>query len=365
MATYTNKRVLVIFTGGTVAGNVAKSNVSQNIKSDPDSFMTILDNSVEIIKKNWNIEITPSIIELFNVDSSNIKPENWTAIAGKIQEQYDDFDSFVVLHGTNTMGYTASALSFALENINKPVVLTGAQVPLGYLGSDAVTNLVNALRMAVWEYHDVKGVMAVFGSKIITGSRVKKGTDFDYDPFNSFQSGNLGQIGRFIRINEEALRKHVSYLSKFRPLAIQSRVLSIKKDFDTKNIVSLTEFPGMSLDLFKSLVENNGVKGFILRSFGAGDPSSHLFPAFEYLKENKIPIVVTTQAANGVSSFLVNESGQYLKEHDLAIPAFDMSMESMVAKLGWLLAQKMGYDQIKTKMLEDLHGEITIENELI
>ena len=135
MATYTNKRILVIFTGGTVAGNVAKSKVSQNVKSDPNSFMSILNNSVDIIKKNWNIEINPSIVELFNVDSSNIQPENWTTIVTKIQESYDDFDAFVILHGTNTMGYTAAALSFALENINKPVILTGAQVPLGYLGT--------------------------------------------------------------------------------------------------------------------------------------------------------------------------------------------------------------------------------------
>lgn len=365
MATFTNKKVLVIFTGGTITGNVAKSNISHNIKSDPNSFMTILNNSADIIKLNWNIEITPSIVELFNLDSSNIKPENWATIVEKIQEVYDEFDAFIVLHGTNTMGYTASALSFALENINKPVILTGAQVPLGYLGTDSVTNLVNALRMAVWEYNDVKGVMAVFGSKIITGVRVKKGTDFDYDPFNSFQKGALGQIGRFVRIDDAALRKHVSYLSKYKPLAIQSRVLSVKKDFDTKSIASLTEFPGMSADLFKSLVENNGIKGFILRAFGAGDPSTHHFPAFEYLKEKRIPIVVTTQAPSGVANFLVNEPGQYLKEHDLAIPAFDMSMESMVVKLGWLLGQKMDYEQIKIKMLEDMHGEITVENELI
>lgn len=365
MATYTNKRILVIFTGGTVAGNVAKSDVSQNVKSDPNSFMTILNSSVEVIKKNWNIEINPQIVELFNVDSSDIQPKNWTTIIEKIQSEYDNYDAFVVLHGTNTMGYTAAALSFALENINKPVILTGAQVPLGYLGTDAVTNLVNALRMAVWDYHEVKGVIAVFGSIIITGARVKKGTDFDYDPFRAFQTGALGQIGRFMRIDEAALRKHVSYLSRIKPLAIQSRVLSVKKDFDTKSIASLTEFPGMSVDLFKSLVENNGIKAFVFRAFGAGDPSAHLFPAFEYLKEKRIPIVVTTQAPGGVASFQVNAGGQHLKENDLAIPAYDMSIESMTVKLGWLLAQNMNYEQIKIKMLEDFHGEIRIENELI
>jgi hypothetical protein len=99
--------------------------------------------------------------------------------------------------------------------------------------------------------------MAVFGSIIISGIRIKKGTDFDYDPFQSFITGRLGEIGRFIRINESALDKYISYLSKVKPLAIQARILSVKKEFDTSHIVSLTEFPGMSVDLFKSLVENN------------------------------------------------------------------------------------------------------------
>ncbi|MFA5076123.1 MAG: asparaginase [Patescibacteria group bacterium] len=365
MANYTQKRILLILTGGTIAGNVATNDVAEKKMSSPDSFRATLEASIEIVKRNWSIEIKPEIVELFNVDSSDILPENWSTLAAKIAESYDDFDSFIILHGTNTMGYTAAALSFALENINKPVILTGAQVPLGYLGSDATTNLVNSLRLAVWGYHPIKGVMAVFGSKIISGVRVKKGTDFDYDPFASFITGALGQIGRFIRISEPALEKHISYLSKVKPLAIQSRVLSVKKDFDTASIASLTEFPGMSPNIFRTLVENNGVKAFIFRAFGAGDASMHIMKGFEYLKEKNIPIVVTSQAPQGVASFQVNESGKFLKDRDLAIPAYDMSIESMTTKLAWLLAQKFSYEQIKQKMLEDLHGEVNIENELI
>ena len=361
---YTQKRVLIIFTGGTIAGNVAESKVATKIKSDPNSFMAIVDNSVHMLKKNWSIEVKPDIVELFNVDSSNIIPENWSILAQKIQESYDSYDAFIILHGTNTMGYTCAALSFALENINKPVIVTGAQVPLGYLGSDATTNLINSLRLAVWGYHPIKGVMAVFGSKIISGVRVKKGTDFDYDPFQSFITGSLGQIGRFMKLNATALDKHNSYLSKVKPLAIQARVLSVKNKFDTNHMISLTEFPGMSSDIFQSLVEGNHIKAVIFRAFGAGDVSAHLFKAFEYLKEKHIPIVVTTQAPNGIASFQVNETGKYLADHDLAIPAYDMSIESITTKLAWLLAQNFSYEQIKHKMLEDLHGEITIETEL-
>jgi len=359
------KRVLLLLTGGTIAGKVAKNDVSECIDSDSSSFMPIVNDSVNIVKKNWGIEIEPVVEELFDVDSSDMLPQNWAILAEKITESYDKFDAFIILHGTNTMGYTGAALSFALENINKPVILTGAQVPPGYLGTDAVTNLVNSLRLAVWGYHPIKGVVCVFGSKIISGARIKKGTDFDYDPFQSFITGSLGQIGRFIRIDEDALNKHIAYLSKVKPLAIQSRVLSVKKDFDTASIVSLTEFPGMSADIFRILVKNNNTKAFIFRAFGAGDASTHLIEGFEYLKKNNIPIVVTTQAPNGIASFQVNDSGKMLKDKDLAIPAFDMSIESITTKLAWLLAQNFSYEQIKNKMLEDLHGEINIENELI
>jgi L-asparaginase len=365
MTNYTNKKILFLFTGGTIVGNVAESNIVENVKSSPEDFKSIIDHAIVMVKKNWGIEISPTFLELFNIDSSEMLPENWKTMAGKIQEQYDNYDAFVILHGTNTMGYTAAALSFALENINKPVILTGSQVPLGYLGSDASTNVINALRVAVWGYHPIKGVMAVFGSKIITGTRVKKGTDFDYDPFSSFIAGSIGEIGRFIRIKVPALEKHNSYLSKNHPLAIQSGALSVKKDFDTSSIASLTEFPGMSPNIFQTLVEQNNIKAFIFRAFGAGDASLHLLPGFEYLKEKQIPIVVTSQAPSGIASFQVNESGKLLKDRDLAIPAYDMSMESMITKLGWLLAQNLSYEQIKIKMLEDLHGEINIENELI
>lgn len=362
---YTQKRVLIIFTGGTIAGNVATSEVAENKKSDPNDFMNIVGNSVDVIRNTWNVNIESSIVELFNVDSSNIVPDNWTKLAAEIESKYDRYDAFIILHGTNTMGYTCAALSFAFENINKPVVVTGAQVPLGYLGSDATTNLINAMRLAVWEYHPIKGVMAVFGSKIISGTRVKKGTDFDYDPFKSFITGAMGQIGRLIKVDKGALEKHVSYLSKVKPLAVQSRVLSVKKEFDASSIVSLTEFPGMSPDIFKVLVEENGAKAFIFRAFGAGDASERLFPAFRYLKKKKIPIVITSQAPSGVASFQVNETGQYIREHDLAIPAFDMSIESMTTKLAWLLAQNIPYYEMKGRMLEDLHGEINVENEML
>jgi L-asparaginase len=213
-------------------------------------------------------------------------------------------------------------------------------------------------------HHEVKGVMAVFGIKIITGTRVKKGTDFDYDPFSSFQSGTLGQIGRFMKIDDAALEKHVAYLSKYYPAAETAADLQINKVFACEGLVSLTEFPGLSSAYIKQLADA-GAKGFILRAFGAGDPNANLFEAFEYLKEKQIPIIVTTQAPGGNANFQVNETGQHLREHDLAIPAHDMSIEAMTTKLAWLLGQNADYETIKQKMIEDMHGEIHIGAELI
>ena len=362
MAKATRKKILIILTGGTIAGNIAGAKDKKNSKARANSFDFLLNNSLENIQKSLNINIKVS--DIFNIDSSNILPQNWVAILDKIKDNYDSFDAFIILHGTNTMGYSAAALSFALENINKPVILTGAQVPMGTLGSDAMTNLANALRLAAWPHHSIKGVIAVFGSKIISGVRVKKGTDFDYDPFSSFITGALGQIGRFVRISDTSLNKHNHYLSKFKPLASNAKTLSIKKEFATCSVASLTEFPGMSPEIFKDLVDGSDIKGFVFRAFGAGDASTNLLAGFEYLKKKKIPIVVTSQAPQGIANFQVNEPGKILKDRDLAIPAYDMNIESMTVKMAWLIAQKLSYEEIKKKMLEDLHGEINVENEL-
>ncbi len=358
------KNILILFTGGTIAGNVAVTDANRGMKSSSQSFVGIVEDAANIIKKTWGTELNYQIKELYNIDSSNVLPEHWVQITDAIQQEYDNFDAFLIMHGTNTMGYTASALSFALDNISKPVVLTGAQVPLGYLGSDATMNVVNALRVCVWNYAQVMGVLAVFGSRVITGSRVKKGTDYDYDPFKSFQTGSLGEIGRYIRLDETALIKHNSYLSVRNSLATSSKNLVNINQFETDKILSITEHPGMSIDFLNKLIDEDKLKGMILRSFGAGDPNKNLFPFFEQLKEKNIPIVVTTQAPSGISNFQVNETGQYLADHDLAIPAHDMSMESMISKLSWLIGQGKTYEEIKTLMLEDMHGEIHIAPEL-
>jgi len=357
--------ILLITTGGTIAGNVAEENkgaTDEKHRSGKD-FKEIIEPTLNHFKKKWKTEVEISDQEICDVDSSDIVPQNWIDLVNKIVSNYDDFDSFIITHGTNTMGYTCSALSFAIANLNKPVIITGSQVPSGLPGSDALTNLTNALRVAIWPYDPpIKGVVAVFGSHIITGTRLKKNTEFDYDAFQPFSSFSIGRIGRIININKHNLEKHLKYLeTKDYNRALTSDKLVVENEFDTR-IVSITEFPGMSHEIFKSLVDHNNIKGFILRAFGAGDASTNIHPGLKYLKENEIPIVITTQAPNGNSNFQVNQPGKDIAKDELAIPAFDMSIESQTTKLAWLLSKKKNgkitYEDIKKQMITDIRGEI-------
>lgn len=358
--------ILLISTGGTIAGQVATDKRDDQDIRTADEFSELIKPTLSSLKKKWDVDVDIDPHELCDVDSSDISPQNWIDLAALIKEKYDDYSSFIITHGTNTLGYTCAALSFAFANLNKPVILTGSQVPSGMPGTDALTNLNNAMRVAVWprEENSIKGILAVFGSHIITGTRVKKDTEFDYDAFKSFSIGSVGRIGRIININETNLEKHLSYLKTgLYAEARKAKDLICENDFDMR-IASLTEFPGMSSDIFKSLVDNNDIKGFILRAFGAGDASTNHHRTFEFLKSKEIPIVITTQAPNGNSNFQVNEPGQYLKDNDLAIPAYDMSIESQTTKLAWLLAKKnkgeFNYSQICKEMVHDIRGEINV-----
>jgi L-asparaginase len=359
-------RILLITTGGTIAGQVAADKQDEQMVRTADAFSNLVGPTVNYLKRKHNLDIHIEPIPICDVDSSNILPEHWMNLAALIKEKYDDYESFIITHGTNTLGYTCSALSFALANPNKPIILTGSQVSAGLPGSDGLTNLENALRVAVWrrEKYPIKGVLAVFGSHIITGTRVKKDTEFDYDAFKSFGSGSIGRIGRIININETNLEKHLKYLStSLYPEARKGVDLLCENEFDMR-IASLTEFPGMSSKFFSSLVEKDDVRGFILRAFGAGDPCTNHLETFEFLKAREIPLVITTQAPNGNSNFQVNEPGQMLREKNLAIPAYDMSIESQTTKLAWLLAKKkkgeLTYATLCKQMVNDLRGEINV-----
>jgi L-asparaginase len=349
------KNLLLISTGGTIS----LVQDEQNGTATATKGANIFSRHLNAMAQQLQINIVPMAI--LNKDSSNIIPADWCLIIDTIVQEYDNYDAFLITHGTNTLGYTCAALSFALGKLGKPVILTGSQVPFGSPGSDAVLNLENTIRVAA-NSGPLVGVVAVFGSQIISGVRVRKTTEFEYEAFKTFNPKNsLGRIGQALRWDRPALERHNKFME---PRARSEAELDVKPHFEMDKIVSLTEFPGLKSEFFNALVDR-GAKGFIYQATGAGDPNiasinagfENLRAGFEYLRDNEIPIIVTTQALDGVASMDINDPGRLAYELG-AIPAWDMSLEAMTVKLGWLLGRKFPYEEIRTLMLECFRGEI-------
>jgi L-asparaginase len=349
------KNLLLISTGGTISQEHDEHGGTVASNKAADTFTSHLNS----IAQDLRVNIVP--LPILNKDSSNIIPADWELIINIIVQEYDNYDAFLITHGTNTLGYTCAALSFALGNLGKPVILTGSQVPLGSPGSDAMLNLENTMRVASHS-GPLVGVVAVFGSQIIPGVRVRKTTELEYEAFKTHNPRNsLGYIGQALRWDRPALERHNKFME---PRARSELELDVKPYFDMDKIVSLTDFPGFRSDFLKVLVDG-GAKGIIYRANGAGDPNiapfgsgfKDLRAGFEYLRDKKVPILVTTQAMDGIASMDVNAPGKLAFELG-AIPAWDMTTEAMTVKLGWLLGRKFPYGEIRTLMLECVRGEI-------
>jgi len=355
------KSLLIISTGGTIAQTRSEGEGTTVNKGDQGAktFAEALGKAlaeVNISKENVHA------IQIMDIDSSNLVPRHWEQMIDAIVDNYNDHDMFLLTHGTNTMGYTTAALSFALENLGKPVVVTGSQVPLKYAGTDALSNLEKSVMVAA--YPDMAGVITVFGSRIIIGTRTKKMTEFGLDAFASFKTSPLGEVGsKGVHIKQSDLD---AYLAFYGSKARFSRDLRVSKNFDM-HIASFTEFPGMTSEFLIDAVKGSNIRGIVMRTSGAGDPNvlpenkkdehENLRQAFQYLSDNKIPVVITTHAPDGVASMDINTPGREARALG-AIPAWDMSIESMTVKLGWLLGQKLSYEEINAKMLTSLKGEI-------
>ncbi len=231
------KKILIISTGGTISQMHTKDGIAISNENSfkGSTFADILSK----LKSELNIDTIDSKT-ILNKDSSNMLPEDWKKIIDTIVEEYDNYTAFIVTHGTNTLGYTCSAVSFAIENLGKPVIFTGAQVSYGMPGTDAVMNLENAVRVIADDNCDLAGVFCIFGSKVITGTRVKKKSEFDYDTFKTFgRDQDIASIGNGIRYNENELEKHLKFLGS---RSKSKSGLVVNSNFDT-NIISLTEFP--------------------------------------------------------------------------------------------------------------------------
>lgn len=280
------------------------------------------------------------------LDSSNIAVDQWNQIGWAIRDNYSSYSGFVVLHGTDTMAYTASALSFMLEDIDKPVILTGSQIPLCRLRSDARDNLITSMIIAA--SGKVREVCLYFGGKLVRGNRATKASADGLIAFDSPNYPYLAEAGIDISYNKGAMRKHK---------AEGFHLTELKKT----SIGVIKVFPGIQFSLFEPIM-TEGLNGIVLETFGTGNIPNYddaLLPLIRRAFENGTIVVVCSQCPQGTVRLGAYEASAALTKAG-AVSGYNMTTEAAVAKLYYLFSLGLSRDRIKEKMEQNMRGELTI-----
>ncbi len=334
------KKVCIIYTGGTIGMTKTEKGYAPKEGYFKEALAKIDDLRREEIPFFELIEMSPLL------DSSNMTLHEWNKISEEIEKRYEEFDGFVILHGTDTMAYTASALSFTLENLSKPVVLTGSQIPLCEIRSDGRDNLITSLMIAAEGV--VNEVCLYFGGKLMRGNRATK---YSADGLIAFKSPNyplLAEAGIEIRYNRPGIGSYKN--GEFRICRLKPVPIGVIK-----------VFPGIQFELFESVMTEK-LKGIVIETFGAGNipvKENELLPIIEKAFKSGSVITVCSQCPEGAVSLGTYETSSALKSAG-AVSGYDITTEAAVCKLYYLFSK--GYDAAKVKNLmeENLRGEMSV-----
>ncbi|KAJ6227306.1 60 kda lysophospholipase [Anaeramoeba flamelloides] len=331
-----DKKVYIIYTGGTI-GMIKKK--GKPLTPDPDFFKTL--QSLPFLKSryvpslNYDNTIEP-------VDSTNIGLKEWLIIANSIKEVYNEYDGFVILHGTDTLAFTASALSFLLENLSKPVVVTGSQIPLGGCRSDGLNNLISSVLVAT--YSKIPEVVVVFNNKILRGNRTTKRSSEDIDAFVSFQYPQIGTCGIKVAVNKSLVLD-----DNKKPLVVHQEM--------EKEVIVIKLFPSIE-NVIERIYSHPNLCGVIIECYGAGNaPTSEKFlSTIKKASKRGIITVIVSQCVTGNVDLSTYKTGNDLVKAG-CVGVFDMTTETAFTKLMFLLAKYDDIDFIKKLMPISLRGE--------
>lgn len=340
-------RILIIYTGGTIG--MIEDPVSKALR--PFDFSHLMENVPKVKMLDYDID---NIQFAHPIDSSDMSPRHWRQIAENIAENYDKYDGFVVLHGTDTMAYTASALSFMLQGLSKPVIITGSQLPIGEVRTDGEENLITALQIAAATGPDglpmIREVAILFENYLWRGNRSTKRSA---DHFNAFRSSNypyLAKIGLGIDYDLDALARH------------EAGPLRVALDLDT-SVASIDLFPGITETTLRHQLATPGIKGVVLRTYGAGNtPTAPWFMnAIKEASDRGIVFLNVTQCTNGsvhrnryVAGDLLTASG--------VISGHDITFEAAITKMMHLFGQKLPIEAVREQLSRPIVGEMTLIN---
>ena len=344
MTTSDKSAILLIYTGGTIGMKDSGHGLV------PFDFQEILNEVPELRKFTFKIDsytFDPLI------DSSDVEPGMWKELARLIKEKYDDYDGFVVLHGTDTMAYSASALSFMLDSLTKPVIFTGSQLPVGSLRTDGKENLVSAIEVA--SAKDSKGramvpeVAIYFNSQLIRGNRATKVNATAFDAFRSPNCPPLAEAGISIRYNKAEIRYPAARPAPF----------SIHTELDTR-VAILKVHPGITCQVARNVLLGDGIRAVILETYGSGNAISK--PWFtdivrESAAKGKIILNITQCLAGDVKMNLY-ATGKSLKEAGV-VSGSDITTEGGLAKLFYLMGEHADNEKVKRLLEKNLKGEIS------